>query len=205
MLYPKINTLWKRDDKGKIMVGEYSSNVFPNIRKWVVTEKIDGTNIRVIYDGQVVQFGGKTDNAQIPTELLKNIMPIFTLDKFREKFPDCTKVVLFGEGYGRRIQNGGNYCDKQSIILFDVFVDPWWLEYDNVVDIAKFFGVKVVPRLNMDTIGLVVANVESDPWPPSMIAEKLKDMEGFVAKADPMVLFRDGTPVMFKLKFRDYR
>ena len=48
MKYPKINTLWKRDIKGNIIDGEFSCLEFVNIKNWYITEKIDGTNVRVI-------------------------------------------------------------------------------------------------------------------------------------------------------------
>ena len=48
--YPKIQTLWKRDkEMGKVIEGELSKPEFDNIKNWLVTEKIDGTNIRIIF------------------------------------------------------------------------------------------------------------------------------------------------------------
>ena len=39
LLYPKINTIWKRDEKNKfnIIVGDYSCPEFENINKWLAT------------------------------------------------------------------------------------------------------------------------------------------------------------------------
>jgi len=50
MKYPKINTIWKRDEsnKFKIIEGDFSKQEFANIKNWQITEKIDGTNIRLI-------------------------------------------------------------------------------------------------------------------------------------------------------------
>ena len=49
MIYPKINTIWKRDEKGYILEGDYSAEEFKNIKEWDVSEKIDGMNMRVLY------------------------------------------------------------------------------------------------------------------------------------------------------------
>ena len=48
MSYPKIETLFKRDEKFNI-TDEIRCPEFDNIKKWLITEKIDGTNIRIIY------------------------------------------------------------------------------------------------------------------------------------------------------------
>ena len=46
--YPKIETLFTRDEKFKV-TDIIRLPEFENIKKWLVTEKIDGTNIRIIY------------------------------------------------------------------------------------------------------------------------------------------------------------
>ena len=98
MKYPKINTLWKRDEKNKfnIIVGEYSCPEFDNIDKWHITEKIDGSNIRVIFNRQREDsptFLGRTDNAQIPIFLLDCLKKIFTREKLLKQFPETGLVV----------------------------------------------------------------------------------------------------------------
>ena len=76
--YPKIETLFNRDEKFKL-TSEVRSPVFATIKSWVVTEKIDGTNIRINLDeNDVVTFNGRTDNAQIPAELAIYIVKEFT-------------------------------------------------------------------------------------------------------------------------------
>ena len=54
-VYHKIQTVFKRDPETKyktLLMGEYSLIEFEYLRynDWVWTEKINGTNIRVIYD-----------------------------------------------------------------------------------------------------------------------------------------------------------
>ena len=85
--YQKINTIFKRDESNIIMPdAEFSVPELNWLRncKFEATEKIDGTNIRIeaipvlnvtstglnfpyMY---VVNYRGKTDNAQIPPHLL---------------------------------------------------------------------------------------------------------------------------------------
>jgi len=208
--YPKINTLWKRDEKNKhvIMPNEYSCEEFANIRYWHITEKVDGTNVRIFWDGVKVRFGGRTDNAQMPTYLLSYLQDTFTIEKMKEAFPDILpdlheEIVLFGEGYGAKIQKGGgNYRDDVSFILFDVYIESWWLNRDSVTDIAKKLGIDEVPTLGVWGVNQIQDFVKNKP--ESTIAQKEKISEGIVARSHPLVLFRDGTPVMFKLKVVDY-
>lgn len=210
MKYPKINTLWKRDEKNKhvIIPDEYSCEEFANIKAWHVTEKVDGTNVRIFWNGVNVRFGGRTDNAQMPTHLLRYLQDTFTVEWMKGVFPDITpdeheEVILFGEGYGAKIQKGGgNYRDDVSFILFDVYIEGWWLNRKSVSDIANKLEIDVVPSLGICSIAQIQAHVQRKP--NSTIAQKEKISEGIVARSHPLVLFRNGTPVMFKLKVSDY-
>ena len=107
--YHKIQTIYKRDPETKyktLLMGQYSMPEFEYLKNnlWVFTEKIDGTNIRVIYDNANITIKGKTDNAQIPLFLFDAIAEIVNLQKttFRELFEENV-VTLYGEGYGARI------------------------------------------------------------------------------------------------------
>ena len=211
MLYPKINTLWKRDSTHKIIEGEYSSEVFKNIIDWTVTEKIDGTNIRVSWDGATIELNGRTDNAQIPEHLLKKLQQLFTKKNMAKVFGEKTRVVLYGEGYGPKIQNGERYTDEVNFILFDALIDDWWLERKNIVDVAKKLNIEVVPEIKMtgyaDSLIKQCASLLRQTK-HGYVASQINltaEIEGIVATANPLVLFRDGTPVKFKLKIKDYR
>ncbi len=205
MKYPKIQTLWKRNENKKfsIIEGDFSKEEFASIDKWEVTEKIDGTNIRIFWNGETVNFGGRTDNAQIPTFLLDTLQKTFSADKFKEVFPDSDNVIMFGEGYGNKIQSiGKKYRQDNGFILFDVVVDDWWLERKNVEDIAKKLKIDVVPSLGIRTIEEIVSLVKGKF--KSAVSKETLTAEGIVARSHPLMLFRDGSPIMFKLKISDY-
>lgn len=206
MKYPKINTLWKRDEKThKIIEGDFSKAEFENIKKWHVTEKIDGTNIRIKCENSIVKFDGRTDEAQIPSHLYDALSRMFTYPRFEKVFSETSpkKVILYGEGYGARIQKGGGaYRSDAGFILFDVWVDGWWLQRDAVEDIAAKFEIATAPTLGIMTYEQIVDYVKATP--ESLVAKDTKIMEGVVARSYPLVLFRDGTPIMFKLKVRDF-
>lgn len=202
--YPKIDTLWKRDENNKfrIIEGDCSKDEFNSIREWDITEKVDGTNIRIIYENGTVTFGGRTDDAQIPAALFKHMQEKFT-DEVMGKLFD-SKTVLYGEGYGARIQKGGGlYRNDVSFVLFDVLIGEWWLLRESVEDIAFKLGIPRVEVIGTMTTDDAVEYVKSRP--NSIIADQPKVMEGIVARSHPPMLFRDGTPIMWKLKVKDYR
>lgn len=205
MKYPKIDTIWKRDEHNKfrIIEGDYSRIEFANIERWNITEKIDGMNTRVFYENDSVTFGGRTDNAQIPARLSQYLQTTFTKPSLNSVFGDAGKVVLFGEGYGARIQKGGGlYRRDNAFILFDVWIDGWWLLRDSMEDIATELDIRCVPSLGLMNIDEAVEYVKS--MPKSLISEEPKIAEGVVARSYPLMLFRNGDPIMWKLKTKDY-
>lgn len=208
--YPKIETLFKRDKDFKI-TKEIRCSEFENIKRWLITEKIDGTNIRIIYtpEGKLL-IKGRTDKASIPTFLLEELQKIFTVEKIKEVLTDIpTKgLCLYGEGYGAKIQKGGgNYNKGNSFRLFDVWIDGWWLEWDSVEEIAGKLAIGTAPTLGIRDIKSAINIVKNETM--SVIAEeengKFVPFEGIVARAYPTMLFRNGTPIKFKLKVSDYK
>lgn len=64
--YPKINTIFKRDRTKRIILGDLSDPAFGAVCLWQYTEKLDGQNIRVRWDGNQVRIDGRTDDADLP-------------------------------------------------------------------------------------------------------------------------------------------
>lgn len=205
--YPKIQTLFNRDPKTfRVIETEYRLPEFGivNPAAWIFQEKIDGTNIRIGWDGAQVSIGGRTDNAQIPADLIAFLNKTFTPDALRAAFPDSADATIFGEGYGPGIQKGGgDYRDSKGLILFNVKVGAWWLNYLDVCDVARKCSVPVVPTLNFGTIGEAVHTVRGGIHSKIAIRERLA--EGIVARTDPILLRRDGSRLIWKLKTSDFR
>lgn len=173
-------------------------------------------NIRIEYETKtdpasawqevILSFKGREEETDkdIPKPLLEFLQKTFTVKKKWEIFPDSNHIILFGEGYGSNIQAAGKkYRDDVSFILFDVYIDGWWLERENVRDIANKFNIDIVPALGIMTKKEIIQRVKIGI--PSLIANQSMDMEGIVARSNPMMLFRDGKPIIWKLKSKDYR
>jgi hypothetical protein len=133
--YHKIQSIYKRDMTSKrktLIEGEWTLPEFEYLagNVWTFTEKVDGTNIRVIFKDGGITFGGRTEDAQIPAQLVARLNERFLplAAKLAEVFPDGA-AVMYGEGYGAKIQKGGgNYRADQDFVLFDVRVGQWWLQ-----------------------------------------------------------------------------
>lgn len=204
--YHKIETLFERDEKTKKLVeGKYRNEAIKYLKdnKWQFTEKIDGTNIRIYWDGHKVSFFGRTDKAQIPAELTNRLIELFGGETneqlFEQKFGE-TEVILFGEGYGGKIQNGGLYRKGQDFILFDVMIADNYQPRESVEDIAKYFGIDIVPIILEGTLQEAVNYVKSKPKSSIGIA----DSEGVVGR--PVIELQDrcGKRIIVKIKVRDF-
>ena len=217
MKYPKMQTLWMRDTKNKyvIMPGEFSRREFGNIKRWSCTEKIDGTNCRVLFeidstDEKRLTFAGKSEMDALRVPLREHLERTFTEDLLTkvlgpEKWGEeqtCTKVILFGEGYGGNIQKfGSDYSKEISFILFDAWIDGWWLNRESVIKLGEELEIETVPFIGDLTLGEIVSMIMSKPMSEVGFGHVL---EGIVAQPDRLVLFRNGVPLKFKLKVVDY-
>lgn len=209
--YHKIQTVFKRDEKTKhIVEGDYSLPELEYLKdnEWVFTEKVDGTNTRVMWNGSAVTFGGKSDDAQMPMHLLYKLQELFegTAKKqlFIEQFgAEPTEVCLYGEGYGFKIQSAGKLYipDGHDFVLFDVKVGEWWLQREDVEEIAAKFGIKVVPIIGTGTLGEAIEmtrNGFNSLWGDFKA-------EGIVARPKTELKTRKGERLITKIKHRDFK
>ena len=207
--YTKIETVFERDMEGtkKLIEGKYRNETVAYLKdnEWICTEKIDGTNIGVIWDGHKVSYQGRTERAQVPTHLMNRLIELFggsiNEELFEQKFGEM-QVILFGEGYGAKIQNGGKYRSDVSFILFDVYLPEQnlWLKRDAIEDIAKAFGIEAVPIVLKGTLQQAVDYVKSKP--KSTIGEA--DMEGLVCRPAIDLLDRMGKRVIVNVMEADF-
>lgn len=207
--YEKIETLFERDLTGskKLIEGQYRSPTVRMVRNlcWDWTEKIDGTNIRIHWDGHKVYFGGRTENASIPAPLINRLNELFggetNAQIFEQKFGE-TEVILFGEGYGAKIQKVGSLykSDGVDFILFDVLIGGLYLRRDGVENIARSFGIDVVPIVLRGDIDKAVAYVKTKP--ASTIG--MAPMEGLVGRLPEELYDRRGNRLIVKVKVRDF-
>lgn len=146
---------------------------------------------------------GRTDKAQIPAELTNRLFELFGGETneqlFEQKFGE-TEVMLVGEGYGAKIQNGGAYRENQDFILFDVMIAENWQPRESIEGIAQYFGIDVVPIVFTGTIQEGIDFVKTKP--KSMIGTA--ESEGLVGRPMVEMKTRTGNRVIVKIKVRDF-
>lgn len=205
--YHKIQTVFFRDPANNhktLLDWEYAKPEFKYLQasKWIWTEKVDGTNIRVmISDTGDIRFGGKTDNAQIPAKLIAHLNDTFLpmRDRLVDIFPDGG--CLYGEGYGAGIKKGGGaYLSEQGFVMFDVSVGNWWLKRESVEDVASKLSVPIVPIVGtgslVSMVGFVMRGFDSQ-WGDFLA-------EGVVARPAVELFTRSGERIITKLKYKDF-
>ena len=208
--YHKIETLFERDIATKKLVcGQYRNPTVEFLKDavWQFTEKVDGTNIRVHWDGHRVSFAGRTDRATIPTHLLARLEELFGGEVNEEMFEQVfgeKEVTLFGEGYGQKIQTNG-YMEGVDFILFDVFVGDLPLSRENVENISKTFGIAVVPMLFEGNLQEGVDYVKQHFKTRINNGTFGAFMEGLVARPKVEVRDRLGNRVIVKIKYNDFK
>lgn len=243
--YQKIQTVFKRDEKNVIMpYGELTQPEFDFLRSlpWRCEEKIDGTNIRIEVEkyestlrkgddeipgvGFIVDYKGKTDNANIHPNLLKHLQDTYPTDKVLaalglkefipvEEWADHKwqtiddipqRYTIYGEGYGAKIQKaGGNYiANGNGFAVFDVKVDDLYLLCSARDEIAIKLGAPVVPLIGMMTLDQAIKYVREGF--KSRIADNPDFMaEGLVIRNELGLKTRRGERIITKLKTCDFQ
>ena len=204
--YHKIITVWERDPETKfktLLEGKWATPEFEFLKdnEWVWTEKVDGTNIRIMWDGEKVRLGGKTDNAQIPAFLIERLQTLFYAGAMARIF-DGT-ACLYGEGYGAKIQKGGgNYIpDGVDFCLFDVLIGETWLKREDVEDIATKLEVQVAPIIGRGSLEAAIDIARAG------IVSEWGDFkaEGLVMRPKVEMKNRMGHRIITKIKHKDFQ
>lgn len=215
--YQKIETPFNRDINGtkKLVIGDFRNPIVKYLKSlpWICTEKVDGTNIRVHWDGHKFNFYGRTDVASIPTFLYTKLEEIFrnneTEQVMEQLFAD-REVILVGEGYGAKIQKcGANYIkDGVDYMGIDVMIktkddEKWvYLDRQDAEDVFKALNIRMVPIIGYFTLSEAIDYVTAKPY--SKVSEVQQVMEGLVCVPSVPVYDKSGHRIIVKIKVKDF-
>jgi hypothetical protein len=225
--YHKINAPFKRDEKGKMLHGEWCMPELEYLSRleWEFTEKVDGTNIRITFNqAGGFHLAGRTDNAQIPKPLFQRLEELCNYigrsvgDIMIER--QIPQLTIYGEGYGPRINGGGKYAYTPEFVAFDIKVGDFWLLRKDVDDFCAKVGLESVPVLGRSTLhegfelvrtgcmlsmsGGRIAHISSkftglrSMWGPF-------EAEGVIAVPAVPLFDRAGRRIITKIKARDFK
>jgi hypothetical protein len=207
MEYHKIETLYERDETTFKLKPDLilKNRTYGLIKTWQFTEKINGTNIRCIWDHTTgkLTFNGRSDNAQIHADLVRYLYENIPVENVCAVFPDVS-AVIYGEGYGAGIQKGGgDYSSAKKFIVFDVMVDgKWWLNWEGVCDVAAKLHLDVVPFIGEMTLEDATALVRGGF--PSRLNGGKALAEGLVGRPAETLFDKKGARLIVKIKTKDF-
>ena len=203
-IYHKIPNVWNLSNDNK----SYDLDSFrsPEIQylsnqDWIWSEKIDGTNTRVIWDGHKVSFAGRTERSQMRPDVKTMLNELFGGEiqetKFEELFGE-KNVILFGETYGGNIQGvGKKYRQDPAFRMFDVMIDGYWMPYAVMMEIAAKLNVKAVPVF---MIGNIFEAMEELKKIDQTMIEGTAPIEGVVGTPTVRLLDNNHNRIIVKLK-----
>lgn len=142
--YPSIFTYHELGKKGTV-IEELTQSYYEPTDDEILegTEKVDGTNTRIVICGQDYLIGtreefiyAKGDRIQNDKQnILSNCVPIAEKLMKENDFDKNELVVIYGENYGKSIGDGyKNYATKE--IGFRVF-DMWIMPVDDIKELLK--------------------------------------------------------------------
>lgn len=111
--YPKISCVYKRSDDGKreILNGVYAMDEFKALEnhRWIGEEKIDGSNVRIGWNGYSVSIMGRTNDAgaQISTR---------GVNKLRDR-QEKIRLIALMKRTGRKKREECRKLKKQASLM----------------------------------------------------------------------------------------
>ena len=212
--YAKFSSPFKKDDK---WLNTPEAAQYLPIGRWIVTEKIDGTNIRIILTKPDEEGNRETHIAS--RKLILNpedktskqymdCLKEVNLHKIKEYFNDVNStVVIYGEGYGAGVQKGGIYSKEKNYRVFDIRIGEAYQDFEYVKKVCIDNQLNVVPVMCelkeivyeecLDALKIFQETLikEGDGGKP----------EGFVYKLEPVLLNKYKERLIFKVKHKDFK
>lgn len=206
--YSKIQAPFRRAEGSKtITVGDYVDEYVGMLRNitWIGTEKIDGTNCNIVYDGNDVYYLGHTEkstwNPEVEDWLNKKFVHNDSFIQMCEQQFGEKTVYFNGEIIGPKVQGNLYNLDDYEFILFDVKINNVYVNFGAVIDIAVLFGLKFAKlRVSGNLDKCVEFIKERNQF--SFIYDK-REIEGVVIRPEVELLKRNGERIIYKLKVKD--
>lgn len=201
--YQKIESLYKFDSEMKRFRKEYFNPIVEYLEnnKWYGTEKVDGTNVRVHWDGYSFDFKARTDEGDLPKEIRIVLSETFNKEMeitFEQKFGQ-KEVLLFMEGFGGKVQRG-TYTLSERLIGFDIMIKDVYLDKEKSKEIFEELGLEFVPVIEFNNLNEAIKYVKENK--NSIVDPNVKP-EGLVCYPQQRIYNHKGERIIVKIKKRD--
>lgn len=126
----------------------------------IITEKIDGTNMRIALIDEKFRIGGR--NMEFPFENPQGDMGFVawcqehTVEQ-RLRSLGLDNIIVYGEFCGEKI-NVPIYGKGRNFLIFDIKLEGKYVDWDQTVELAKKLGFSVVPILYRGKPSLEIFN-----------------------------------------------
>lgn len=198
---PKCKTLFRRNLETFKVTDELTDERYRQIPSWLLTEKMDGMSVILSIDPDgVSHYYGRSAKTNFDTE--KSIFMEQELNYAETMLHQNgvhKAVDIYAELVGPGVQGNPHNLDALTLRVFDVRVNDFWLDWDNVCDIAEKAGLLTVHCWGrypvQDAISVVSSYKSFDDVPY---------FEGYVARTDPYLYDNMGNRIMWKIKVSDY-
>ena len=164
-VYPKTMNVFIRSEithKLQPRQWQYPFYNFKNLQ-WIGTEKVDGTNVRVAWWNGSLKILGRRNRSQIPSRLLEYLNWLFNPYK---NYRLLDGIVLYGEGYGGKIQKRGkDYSEHENFVVFDIKREDTWFTREQMKGFLdtcfneEGHKLNLVPILRVGTLTHLVREV----------------------------------------------
>jgi hypothetical protein len=206
--YPKINSIYQRDEKTSRFINQYSCDEFAYLSKneWIGEEKIDGMNVVIWADhpNKTIMIMGRNLQPTVPKQLTDRINNVITYEILIEHFQEMP-AIIYGEGCGYKIQAGGHKyvsgSTLQDLIIFDIRVGHTWLKRLDVVSIANELGFRASSEIFKGT--LEEASKAAKEGIKSSYGDDFM-AEGLVLRPAVSMLDRRANRIITKVKTEDF-
>lgn len=223
--YKSIETIFVRDPQthllelGKIRIEETSL-----ITSWVVTEKVDGMNIRAIFRAQTtgvvsgeapilsLEVRGRTNAAQLPTGVEAAVRRAFSEDAiagigqlWRKEFLSGQSVTFYGEAFGEKIQGNPLRMAGIRFRVFDLLVrGTVWLSDSELRGVCDPLNIPTVPIIGLlNRVPRTEAELDSFARTSQIATEGLRP-EGIVGRPQLPLSDAHGNRIIWKLTYREF-
>lgn len=208
--YPKIKTVWERDpetNRSTLIEGEWATLELGYLKDviWVWEEKVDGTNCRVIWDGDAVEYAGRREKSELQGNVVDMFEELLLGEKLGKSYPDA-QFCIYGEAYGPGIQKKGEEYipDGNRFMLFDVWSDGLWFNHKWKVKIAEKLDLETPPIVGAGDLDSAIAFARRGFT--SVVADKEDvEAEGLILRTGVDLLDRKHRRIMTKVKHSDFQ
>jgi Rnl2 family RNA ligase len=155
--------------RGKVVSGQFKDTFETEC---VATEKVDGSNfsVNVQFDPHLVRYGRRLGflnpgerltkkGGRTWEELMAEMAPAFEVStrEFRERHPEATGVVFYGELFGQGVLDRVDYGPDLGFYGFDIYTGDRFLDFDEMCAIYDSAGIRRAAVLGRGTLREMLA------------------------------------------------